>query len=165
MTFVGLHADGGGDVVALRLANEGIEDDAGLDALGGELLRRIDHRVLMGAVERVARLEGDGGFPSGLLQLGARLGGGEDILLDDVLLVVGEGEDVDGSADERGARVVQRDARARVVHPVGAVHLDVVVVLVPLEDVGHFEDGDGMAALIHDQGGLANLELLLLPAR
>jgi ribosomal protein L11 methyltransferase len=62
--LVGAHARGGVDVVALGLADERVQDGAGVQPLTDERLQAIDQRVLVRAVERVAGLEGDDALPA-----------------------------------------------------------------------------------------------------
>ena len=62
--LVGAHARGGVDVVALGLADERIEHGAGEVALARQPFQAGDQGVLVGAVQRVARLEGDDALPA-----------------------------------------------------------------------------------------------------
>ena len=72
--LVGLHAGRGRDVVALELADEGVEHDAGLLAvLAQDHLGAVDQRVLVGAVQRVAGLEGDGLLPTAFSSISFRV--------------------------------------------------------------------------------------------
>ncbi len=70
---VAAHADAGRDVVALQLADQRVEHHAGEVALAGELLDAGDQRVLVGAVQWVAGLEGKGALPTAIGDQRARL--------------------------------------------------------------------------------------------
>ena len=59
---VRLHPHLGVDVVALELAHERVERDAGVLAFARELLDAVHERVLVRPVERIAGLEGQHGL-------------------------------------------------------------------------------------------------------
>jgi hypothetical protein len=81
--LVAAHPHVGGDVALLRLADDRVQEQPVRDLQGGL------GQVLVRAVDRVARLEGDDAAPAALLERLARLGGGEQALRER-LLVVGQ---------------------------------------------------------------------------
>src|SRR5262245_28240177 len=77
---VGAHARHRGDVVLLELPHQRVQHDAGEMTLAGEALRARDERVLVGAVQGVARLEGERALPLPLADQRARHARREDVL-------------------------------------------------------------------------------------
>ena len=62
--FVGVHANVGVDVVALRLADQRIQARPGVVAGPKQRFQTVDQGILVGAVQRVAGLEGDDSLPA-----------------------------------------------------------------------------------------------------
>ena len=158
--LVGLHARRGGDVVALELTDQGVQDDTGLLAgLAQDRLGAVDQRVLVGAVQRVARLEGDRLLPALLLDQSAGLGRRHDAVRERTLVL--EGDQRDGPADELGALVPGPEARARVVGALGQIDALDELGLVPVVAVADLEDAEDLAVVrereLRTGGGVGGL--------
>src|SRR5439155_52527 len=152
--LVGPHAHVGVHVVALGLADEGVETRAGVVPGAEQRLEPVDERVLVRAMERVARLEGDHALPALGGEQPAHLarrqhvlpGLGEDALVGGLVHRAGErGEPaVTEAIDAREVGVGERDlGEARRLRP-EALHL------VRRDGQG---DGLGEAAVGRDQIG------------
>ncbi len=63
---VAAHANGGGDVVSLELADQRVEHHAGERPVARQPLGARHERVLVGAVQRIAGLEGQRALPASL---------------------------------------------------------------------------------------------------
>ena len=150
--LVGLHAGGGRNIVALELADERVQHNAGLLArLAQDALGTVDEGVLVSAVERVAGLEGDRLLPALGLDEGAGLGRAHDAP-GERAGVLGGGE-ADLAADQLGALVTEPELRARVVGALGAVDGLDEGGLVPGEAVADGQRAEGLAGLV-DEGDL-----------
>ena len=125
--LVAAHAHVGGDVAGLGLADQRVDEEpvAGLQGGLGQ--------VLVGAVDRVAGLEGDDPLPAALLERPARLLRGQ-IAAHEGVLVVGQGVGLDRAGDTAVALLVDGgDAGVGVVG--GAVDLLGLAAAVALEDL------------------------------
>ena len=142
--LVGLEARGRGHVVALRLAHQGMEDEAVRDFEGhlGEVLVR--------AVDGVARLEPGHALPAAGRDLRAQLARGQAVARERQL---GQGQHTHGAADERARpREQVRDTRvARVFRPVDGARLLQRIAHVHVLDAEHAPDAAGSVP----QGGFA----------
>ena len=110
---VAAHAHHGGHVVALELADQRVQHDAGEVALAGEPLGARHERVLVRAVQRVARLEGERALPLAVADQRARHARREHVLA--VLGVRGLRQRAELAAEELRARVGLDHAAAGVV--------------------------------------------------
>src|SRR5688500_7217882 len=61
---IGAHSRGGIDIVALRLADKGIEHRAREVSLPREVFQANDERIFVSPMKRVAGLKGDGALPA-----------------------------------------------------------------------------------------------------
>ena len=110
---VGAHARGGVHVVALGLADQRVEHGAGEVPFAGQPFQADDQGVLVGPVQRVARLEGDDALPALLGEQRPRLARRQDEVA--VLGVLRLRQHPHLAADEMFARIVEHHAAARMV--------------------------------------------------
>ena len=130
---VGPHARGGVHVVALGLADERVEHGPGEVAVARQPFQADDQGVLVGAVQRVARLEGDDALAALLAEQRPRLARRQDEVA--VLRVLRLRQHAHLAADQVRPRVVQDHAAAGMVGALGVVDDAVVLRLVPRKDV------------------------------
>mmetsp|Transcript_32318 Transcript_32318/g.89281 ORF Transcript_32318/g.89281 Transcript_32318/m.89281 type:complete len:313 (+) Transcript_32318:446-1384(+) len=130
--FIGFHARGRRHVVALELADQGIEHDpCQVSCLSQEDLRAVDQGVLVRAVERVPCLEGNRLLPPALCHHLAASAGRINMLREGP--VVTERQQADRAADELGTLVGSPQSCSRVIDALGAIHLGHEERLVPIE--------------------------------
>ena len=146
--LVGAHAHLGPDVVFLGLADERHERRPGVVAGAEERLEGIDQRVLVRAVERVARLEGDGAIPALGAQQRPHLARGAEIAAEGGVRRLWQR--ADRPAEQVGLVGVglEHHVGAGVVHAVGLVDAAEVLALVPRVDVREVERRHDLARAV-----------------
>ena len=157
--FVGVHPDVGLHVVALGLADERIQSRAGVVPLAEQRFQPVDEGVLVGTVQRVARLKRDDPVPALGREELADFARREDVLAE--LGMLGLRQDLNLAADE--VRLVgvplQHHVGAGMIGPLGEIDALNILRLVPLEDVADVEGGDDRAGRVRQSDPLARLQL------
>ena len=151
--LVALHPHVGGDVALLGLADQRVQEEAVAD-----LERRL-RQVLVGAMDRVAGLEGDDPLPAAIGELLARLGGRE-VAAHERLFVVGGRVGLDLAGDAAVALLLGGgDSRMSVVG--GPVDVLGLLLDVALEDLADPDPAEGLAVVgaERDDVALADLEV------
>ena len=149
--LVAAHPHVGGDVAGLGLADQRVDEEpvAGLQ-------RRLG-QVLVGAVDRVAGLEGDDPLPAARLEVGLVLGR-RLVAAHEGLLVVGQRVDLDRAGDAAAALLVDRgDAGVLLVG--GAVDLLGLALDVALEDLLDLDPAQRLAFVAGELDDVADLAL------
>ena len=149
--LVAAHPHVGGDVAGLGLADQRVDEEpvAGLQRGLGQ--------VLVGAVDRVAGLEGDDPLPAALLEVGLVLGR-RLVAAHEGLLVVGQRVDLDRAGDAAVALLVDRgDARVLLVG--GPVDLLGLALDVALPDLLDRDPAERLAFVAGELDDVADLAL------
>ena len=153
-----MHANVGIDVIALGLADQRIERRPGVVPGPEQRLQPIDQGILVGAVQRIAGLEGDDAVPAlGLKSLRTSLGESTYLPKRGCL---GCGKTRIAAAQEvRLVGVALQDhVAAGMVGPIGEIDRLEVMGLVPRIDVADLERGHDLAGRVHQGHFLARLE-------
>ena len=143
--LVGVHAHVGVDVVALGFADQRVQAGPGVVAGPQQRLQTVDQGVFVGAVQRVAGLEGDDALPALLGQQLADLARREHVLAEPRVLRLRQHLDRAAQQVRLVGVGLQHHVAAGMVGPLGQIDAAQILLLVPGIDVGDVQHGHDLA--------------------
>ena len=158
--FIRVHANVGVDVVPLRFADQRIQTRPRIVACPKQRFQAVDQGILVGAVQRVAGLEGDHSLPALLGQQTADVARRQNVLAES--RVPRLRQHLDRAAQQMRLVGVGRKnhVAAGMIGSVGQIDAAEILLLVPTINIGDVQHGDDLAGRIDQRHLLAGSKLL-----